>query len=232
MGSLRQHLCAFRLLACIHLSSGVLWEDRPQASENVTRETRPAQRGPLHSNSQEVLLRPLCLHCLFCPVSRGQSVLHKNPDHRNSVLLGAGGRHSQWGGFGIFCLQQLPRPRHVLPVILFGEEGGAALGEPHVLPARCCWSQREHLHWQRTGKCQLNHQFKGEGRSWIQTGSETVSLYRFQERRLRLSLSKSCAHAPFVINSLRPQKPHRRKRCRKYLLKYPTSLHQHRGSRK
>ncbi|XP_044072217.1 probable G-protein coupled receptor 34b isoform X2 [Siniperca chuatsi] len=40
----------------------------------------------------------------------------------------------------------LPGSCDVLPLILFSEEGGAALGEQHVLCARCCWSQREQLY--------------------------------------------------------------------------------------
>lgn len=92
--SQHQHLCGGCLLARIHLSGGVLWKDRPQASENITRETKLAQCAALRSNRQEVLLHPLSLHRLFCTLSRGQGVLHKNPDHRHFMFLAGCGRQS------------------------------------------------------------------------------------------------------------------------------------------
>lgn len=146
MEGLHQHVYGGSFLVSLHLSHDVLREDRTQAAEDITSKSRSAQLHSLHSNGQEVLLHPLSLLHLFCALSRGQSILHKNADHRHFVFLDVCRWQNQRGGSAVFCPQQLPGPCHVLPVILFSEEGGAALGEQHDLLKRCYRHQWEQLH--------------------------------------------------------------------------------------
>lgn len=110
MEGLHQHVYGGSFLVSLHLSHDVLREDRTQAAEDITSKSRSAQLHSLHSNGQEVLLHPLSLLHLFCALSRGQSVLHKNADHRHFVFLDVCRWQNQRGGSAVSALNSCLDP--------------------------------------------------------------------------------------------------------------------------